>query len=131
MESRAKAAPKKNAKAKAKAKAAVQPVEPKSRADEVAAACVDLKKEYMACAVSTDLPKGHKLRGDVNTSKVVLQQTMDALRELDAESMTDKAFRGKMTEVKELISQNKMLVAQAKAVLRELVPLLVLGSDIF
>ena len=65
---------------------------------------------------------GHELRTQLNKLKVTIGLEMDALKELDLESTSEETFDSKITHVKTLIQESKMLRAQAKAVIRELDP---------
>lgn len=90
-----------------------------------------------------DLPKGEELRGQVNMMKVELFNMMESIKEQDWENMSEKEFPKKMAVYKKKalgfktqpklcllavfvgssqISDSKLLIVQARAVIREKVP---------
>ena len=71
--------------------------------------------------IDTICGAGESLRANLNTHRVQLMELVDKVKELDPASVDDASFKQTMTEVKGQLTAAKLLRAQGKAVLRELV----------
>ena len=108
----------------------------------VATPGTDLKREYNNCTCAMDLPKGvsskcfsflpficwsslawgNELRTKLNTLKVELAGLLEMVKDMDYDNLPEDQYHSKMESVKEKLGECKLIRAQAKAVLRELVP---------
>ena len=85
---------------------------------------------FPACSVSTFSIQNQKTRqtfagNDLRTKliaiKVAIGGKMDELKEIDLDTLTENQFDTRMTAIKKLVTDSKMLRVQVKAVARELV----------
>ena len=63
----------------------------------------DLKKEYTGASLAMDLPKGNKLRLDLNTCRVNISNLMDSLREMDVEQEDSQTIGQSLSQAKTLV----------------------------